>query len=402
MRRLLQVSWHEFWKMIGKRSFWLGMFAFPLLMIFLFVGVFFVALVLLRDQAQVVGYVDNAGVLLGESSGEGTRLEIRPYPNEAAARQALEKEEIDTYYIFPADYRQTQQVAVYVRNDPPTTLVTDNLRTFLRPKLLAELDQPIRQRILDGADISLQVIGKDEDAMIRTLIKGGLMMLAMFAIVIVMGDVAGYASTIVEDERKNRTLEMMVTTLTPNQFIIGKIIGLVGVTITRPLMWLLMVSPFVFLLFSRLPATYRQMIDFSFIFLIFLFIIPGITLFFALMTIASVIIADPRYSGQMASLLSIILSLSFFMAIFVVMETNNPAVIFFSFFPLTSFMVIVMRQVMVAVPVWQIALSWFILVGSTGVSLWLAAYFFRTGRYFSGRPFAWRSIWQKTYLWIRS
>lgn len=404
MRKLLQVSWHEYWNLIGQRSFWLGTLGFPVMMVVLGVAtIIFMAFTTL-DRYQPVGYVDHAGVLNGAVAQLDTRREIRPYPHEEAARAALENEEIQAYYVLPADYRQSRQVDVYVLDQPPQQFVEDAFQELLRAQLLADADETTQQRITAGADISLQSAAADPHESAKTantIVKVGLLIAVIFSLFIVMADVSGYASMIVEDERENRTLEILMTALTPNQFIIGKILGLTGVTLTRPLVWLLLALPFLAALWRRLPPLYQQAVDGSFILIIAVFLVLGIVLFFGLISAASVLIADPRFSGQLSSLLNMSLMVSMFLGLFIAMDTAVNVVMFFSFLPLTSFMVMPMRLAAGDVPAWQLAASWLILVLSTAGSLWVAARTFRAGRALAGKTITWPSI-QSIRRWRRA
>ncbi len=395
MRKLLQVSGHEYWNLIGQRSFWLGTLGFPVMMavLGLFTLMFMVAVTLLNRDP--VGYVDDAGILNGAVSQPGAVVEIRPYPHEEAARAALENEEIQAYYVLPADYRQSRRIDVYVLDRPPPPFVEEAFQELLRTQLLAAADETTQRRIVDGADISLQSANAsphDSANTANTIVKVGLLIAVMFSLFIVMADVSGYASMIVEDERENRTLEMLMTTLTPSQFIIGKILGLTGVTLTRPLVWLLLALPFLAVLWRGLPPLYQQAVDVSFILMMISFLVPGIVLFFGLISAASVLIADPRFSGQLSGLLNMSLMLSMFLGLFIVMDTARNVVIFFSFLPLTSFMVMPMRLAAGDVPAWQLAASWLILALSAAGSLWLAARLFGAGRALAGKTITWPSV----------
>ena len=399
MGKLLQISRHEYWKIVWTRGFWLGTLAFPaIILIFSILGIFVLAVVG-QDTFEAVGFVDHSGVLEDVDETFVAGITIRPYLDETTAEVALQAEEIQGFYVLPEDYLQTHALDLYVIDELPPVAET-SFETFLQTHLLSQTEDSIRGRLLDGANLSVEAISaaEDDDRTSQAVVKGVILLFALFSMMFILADIAGYSSMIVEDERENRTLEMMVTTLTATQFVVGKIIGLIGVTITRPLIWFLMALPFMVSIYMRVPETYQQMIDWSFILLIFFFVVPGITLFFGLMTMASVAINDPRYSGQMSSLLSTTLMFSMFVGLSLLIEEENTVAVALSFFPLTSFMVIVMRQTVAEVPFWQILLSWVILVVSTWGSLWLSVRFFKAGHLYSKRPFAWRTILQKVRL----
>ena len=138
MNKLLYVSLYEFWKIIGKRGFWLGTVIFPVLMT-AFVVVVLVVLVLLNrtDVPDVVGFVDYSGVLGGVEETVVDGVVIRPYANEAAARQAVVAEEIQGFYVLPADYLQTHQLSLTVQNNLPIT-TAESFAEFLRTRLVYE------------------------------------------------------------------------------------------------------------------------------------------------------------------------------------------------------------------------------------------------------------------------
>lgn len=395
MRKLLKISHHEYWKIVGTRGFWLGTLAFPfIIVVFAFLAIFVMA-VIGEDTLEAVGYVDHAGILAEDEPRIIAGMQLRPYSDEHTAAEALQAEEIQGYYVLPSDYLETHDVSLYVHDDLPPVAET-SFATLLQSALLANSEPTVRSRLLRGADLSVHAVNQPEadDQTPQAVVKGVILLMTLFGMMFLLADIAGYSSMIVEDERENRTLEMMVTTLSANHFIGGKIIGLIGVTITRPLIWFLMALPFLLALYALVPPDYQQMVDWSFVLLLFFFMIPGITLYFGLMTVASVAINDPRYSGQMSSLLSTTLMFSMFVGVSLIAEQDNIVAVALSFFPLTSFMVIVMRQTVTSVPMWQIGLSWLILVGSAWGSLWLSVRFFEAGHLYTKRPFQWRAVWQ--------
>lgn len=398
MDKLLHVSLYEFWKIVGKRGFWLGIVVFPVLMAAFSVLALGILIFLTRtDVPDVVGFVDYSGILAGVEETVVDGVGIRPYPNEAAARQAVLAEEIQGFYVLPGDYLETHQLSLTVQDNLPIT-TADSFAEFLRTRLVYEAEMGVRNRLVSGADILVHTVDRPEapgKISRQTIIRVVMMFVVYFVMMFILGDIAGYSSMIVSDERDNRTLEMMITSLTPAQFVLGKIIGLIGVTLTRPFIWFLMALPFLLGLFTLASTPVNELIDWSFLWLLLLFILPAVAFFFGLMTVASLAINDPKYSGQMSGLLSSALFFSLFIGVSLILKEDNAAALFFSFFPLTSFMVIVMRQTMTDVPTWQIIVSWLILVASTVASLWLAIYLFKSGRVFTGRPFPWRSMWRR-------
>ncbi|MGD2207072.1 MAG: ABC transporter permease, partial [Anaerolineae bacterium] len=104
---------------------------------------------------QGIGYVDHSGLLttdLPEYAGRFTA-----YPEEASARAALLSEEIDSYFVLPADYLETGKVTVYSTGGGFSTFAAaDNgeTRAFLVDQLLAgKVDATIQSRVRTPMDV---------------------------------------------------------------------------------------------------------------------------------------------------------------------------------------------------------------------------------------------------------
>ncbi len=65
---------------------------------------------------------------------------------------------------------------------------------------------------------------------------------------------------------------------------------------------------------------------------------------------------------------------------------SHPAYLFMTFFPTTSFLTVSLRWGLSAIPLWQLALSWSLLVGSAIFVILAAARIFRAGMLRYGQP----------------
>lgn len=121
MRKLWLVAKHEYLKMVRRRAFWLGTLGIPLL-ILIITGISILASVGRRD-ARPVGYVDQAGVLADAvlpATADEDFTPMRAFPDEASAAAALERGEIQAFYVVPADYLQSLEVRVHYWDDRPS------------------------------------------------------------------------------------------------------------------------------------------------------------------------------------------------------------------------------------------------------------------------------------------
>src|SRR5690606_26235182 len=74
------------------------------------------------------------------------------YPDEDAARAALEAEEIQVYYVIEADYLETGKVRVVMPRFNISYLSSNHIRRMLLEGLREEIDSPeLFQRLLNPA-----------------------------------------------------------------------------------------------------------------------------------------------------------------------------------------------------------------------------------------------------------
>ena len=120
MRNILIVVKHEILTMLGKPSFWIMTFIFPLLILGLNVGMQAVAEDVFEQEtalgsanasgAQLVGYVDEAGFI--ETIPPEMAPFLRAFPDQGSAKVALKTGDLRQYYVVPADFVRTGDLTI--------------------------------------------------------------------------------------------------------------------------------------------------------------------------------------------------------------------------------------------------------------------------------------------------
>ncbi|MCD4739196.1 MAG: ABC transporter permease [Anaerolineae bacterium] len=238
MRKLWLVAQHEYLKQVKKKSFLLTVFGIPLLLIAIFTIVIFV-LILDLDK-RPLGYVDRAGVILQPElppPNDATIVDLHAYPDEEHAQAALAAQEIQAYYLLPADYLSSQQVALYYWDEKPDSMVTDEFADFLRANLIAAQPDAVRDRLAEGIKLSVHSAdGQRESSNDNPLAAAAPYFtgLLLFFSISITG---GYLLQAVVDEKENRTMEILITSLSPGELIGGKTVGLTCVALTQLFAW---------------------------------------------------------------------------------------------------------------------------------------------------------------------
>ena len=165
------------------------------------------------------------------------------YPKVAAAQAALEAEQIDAYTVIPADYIEKGDLT-YVKaahnpfgdranSDATEWLLSINI--LGDPDLAAVIQNPMNVEVT-----SLAPPGEDEikDSWISEVLPN-LMAIILYMVIIMT---SGLLITAVTDEKKNRVMEVLLSSVSSRQLITGKILalgilGLMMITLWIAVLW---------------------------------------------------------------------------------------------------------------------------------------------------------------------
>ena len=379
MHKLWLVARHEYGKIVRKRSFVFGTLATPLF----FVAIMAISIITaLGTDRRPVGYVDRAGVLDAAAApttdARGNALiEVRAFADEAAARAALEAKEIQVYYVLRQDYVKTLTVYEYYWDDQPSELATDDFEYFIRASLSAGLPEDARRRLIDGIHVTVRSAdGRQEvgaSGFIGVLLPFGI---GFFFVFTVMG-AAGYLMQAVADEKESRTMEIMATSMTPEQMIGGKSLGLIAVGLTQLLILLVVVIAGLTVGAQYLGALQELRVPWSFVLAIVAYFLPAYVLMAGIMIAIGSVVSEVRQGQQVSGILNLLFSIPYFFTVVFFTDPDGALATFLTLFPTTSFVTVTLRWGVTAIPAWQLIASWVLLTGAALASIWLAARIFR-------------------------
>jgi len=381
MRNFWLLARHEYRKLVGKRSFLVGTLGFPLiLMVVMAAGIF---ISVRSDPNRPIGYVDHAGIINPAvtpiiEEGE-TLLALRPFPDEATAQEALANEEIQALMVIPAGYPRNLLIKVFYWQDSPGEAVYSDFNAYLRANLAADYPASLQTRLQDGSDLVVRAADGSREFNSQNIFNFFIPFIAAFFFVFVVMGSSGYLLQVVTDEKENRTIEIMMTTVSPGQLIGGKALGLLAVSLTQAAIWVV-TGIVAILIGSIFFETLRFVsVPWSLLLVALLFFVPAYAFIAGLMTAIGSAVSELTQAQQIAGILNLLFLLPFFFIALFFTNPNNPALVVMTFFPTTAFMTVLMRWGMSNMPLWQLVLSWFILVGSAVGSVWVASKVFHTG-----------------------
>ncbi len=213
----------------------------------------------------------------------------------------------------------------------------------------------------------------------------------------------------VQEEKKNRIVEILLASMRPFELLIGKISGVVAIGMTQVLLWLgfvLLATPgLLYLIGDRAESTgvsvevvWNQVqeisVTFNLITLIPLFLAY---LFFGILSYAGIFSAiaasaDSDSDVQSLSGIAIIpIVIGFMTALTIVMNPETGVAFWGSMIPLISPLTM-MARLPFGVPGWEIALSLAILALTSLGLIWLSAKIYRVGILLYGERLGWKHI----------
>ena len=395
MTEFWRIALHEYKRIALKRSFILALLSVPW-MIGLNVGLG-LFLESREEDHSPVGYVDHAGLFANAIpapvSGSGKPVEFIPFPAEDEARSAVESGEIQAYYVVAADYFSTTRIDLAYLEEPGRN-ATRQFYDFVQINLLS--DQPPEIALLATSSTNVMVRSLDGN---RQFPRGGptfglimpLLISIAFLLLLLMN--SGYLLQAVADEKENRTMEVLVTSVSPLQLIGGKIMGIAAIGLTQLIVWTV-VCLVAIVIAGRAGIDWFQdlSVDCSIIAATAVIAIPSYILASALMTAIGATVVSAQ-EGQPTGALVSVLHLSPVYLSWAIVETPNAALpTVLSFLPFTSLVTVSLRNLFGVVPWWQVAASVAIQTLWAAGALWLAGRAFRLGMLRYGQRLNWREL----------
>ena len=394
MIKTWRVALHEYTKHVFSRRFLLGLLSVPLL-ITAMIGLIFL-IIAMDNNSKPIGYVDLSGLLAHPVPPPPVEkpdrpVEIRAYADEAAAMTALEAGEIQAFYVLPVDYRTTGGISLtYIEAMKDTARY--QFYNFLSVNLLADKTPEIVQRVVKGTEVISQSadgsrqISSSNWFLFLIPVFGGL------ALVIAMFTAGGYLMQAVVDEKENRTMEVILTSVSPNQFMAGKIVGDIAIGLTQILAWLAFIV--IGILIGRNSFSFLKGIQIApeTILLMVFIMFPGFVMVAALMAAIGATVTEAREGQQMIGFISLPIWIPYMLTGLIIGSPNSPLVIGLSFFPLTAPLTMLIRDGMTIIPTWQIVVCSIIMILSAIGAIWLAGRAFRLGMLRYGKKVAWREL----------
>ena len=391
MTKLWLITEHHFRKGVFQRSFLLLLCSLPLF-VGLSVGMGMLA-TRLRQTSTTLGYVDMPGVMVQALLSQKL-VHLQEFDSREEAHSALVSGQLDAYYLLPANYAITHE-AELVYFTPPHYRATRHFKDTIQLNLMAGLPPTVSQRVLVGATVT--VIATDYG---REFPDGGpsarqvlpAIVALMFAFMILT--TSSHLVGALVEERENRTIEVLTSSVSSSQLLGGKILAGLGMGVTLLAAWVLFLIVAVWIGRDLLAVEWLQTFSVNWrdILMVAIVALPVQLFYAALMAIIGTYVSAQQDVEQIAPLMFISLLLPIYLLVPVMKNPDGVLAIGATLFPPTSVLTFAMRSIFRAVSTWQVLLSGAISLVSGSVLSWLAARAFRANMLRYGKATSLREL----------
>jgi ABC-2 type transport system permease protein len=378
MKRILTITLEEYRRNVLRKRFIFALLS-PLFILAIVTVIGYISVSSIRDsQTGAVGYIDPQN-LLARASQKDEETSFKSFTNEADAKKELIDKKITAYYLLAPDFLQTGKVDAVYWDKEPTRDIERAFRAFVKSALTSELDPKVSKIILDGAAFTFETPDKK-----RTFDRDNILSFVLpiavgiaFIIALLMG--SQYLMQAVVDEKENRTIEILVSSVTPFQLMTGKIVGLAAVALTQIVVWGAGMLVAFFALRPRLPFLQNISVEPSFMLVMTILFVLQYLMYSAIMAAIGGNVIDTKQS-QSVSTPFILLAISpeFFLPALLI-DPNGIIAIVLTLIPFTSPFTFAFRYSMTSIPIWQPIAAIALLAIAALASLWIASKIFRVG-----------------------
>ena len=419
MKNIILIAKREFFTQVKKKSFIILTLLTPLLII-VFGGV--VSLMFQANETQMqISVIDKSGLFKDRlKSDENIRYVFSSEETEKSLIKALETtEEMNGVMIIPKKEIHELENSIEI-------LTNKNLSNEARRNIAGNISEIIKAEKINALGIStaqiedlnkgvnLHVVNvlekeKKQDSFLVG-VKSGLSMFLMYCVFtfIMMYGIRVMRSVL--EEKNNRVVEILISSVKPFELMMGKILGVTGVALVQFGVWVVMIFASVMTLGSsnvgmvsgvaevQMVLSALSQINYGLILFVFVIYFLLGYLFYSAMYAAIGSAVDNETETQQFTLFAILpMMLGFYGSITIMNNPDGPMSFWLSMIPFTS-PIAMLARIPFDVPVWELVLSIGILLVSTLGMVFIASKIYRVGILMYGNKVTLKELWK----WLKN
>lgn len=416
------VIQREFLERVSKKSFIITTILMPVLMLALMATPALI-MAFAGNEAKTVDIVDESLVIAPAlKSDDGIKYITCTQPLDSVRANST----ADAVLFIPKDVMDGKKAIQLYNNEASSMTLESNIRDQVNGIIenirlesydIANLDQILKEVESDVSIQSYDNTSKDEEkesSTILSYILGTVLTFFLYMCLLLYGQMV---MTSIIEEKNNRVLEIVVSSVKPTQLMLGKICGIGLVAVTQIVIWgVLLAALSAFVLPALTPDSVAADLsamnaagaagteslgtpvellqalsilgNVGYIIQIFglllLFLVGGFMLYAAIYAAIGSAVDNIQDAGQLQSVVVMPIILGIVFGMMAASDPGSQLSLWTSMIPFTSPMVM-MARIPFGVPGWQITVSLIILYASFFAMVWVAAKIYRVGIFMYGK-----------------
>ncbi|MDE5568672.1 MAG: ABC transporter permease [Muribaculaceae bacterium] len=404
--QLSTIIAREYLERVKRKSFIISTILMPLFMVGLMVLPALIA-IFQTPEEKVIAVVDESGVIARTlQNGDETKFVVVDRPmaellgNEDyygvlnIGGDIIENPSNVTLYTHSAS---SMSLESYISGQIKETVESVRLRKYNidnLPEILAAVNADVKLqtfRIDEGDEAS-------ETSSTLSYLIGIIMSFMLYMFILIYGQMV---MTSIIEEKNNRVLEIVVSSVKPTYLMLGKILGIGAVAVTQILIWLAIVMSFTYWVMPslmsgiaagandpELMAAIGKLSDGSYVLSLFvyllLFLVGGYLFYSSIYAAIGSAVDNIQDASQLTTIAVLPIIVGMVLSPSVVSDPMSSYATWVSIIPFTSPMVM-MARIPFGIPFWEIALSIVLLYLTFLFMIWLAAKIYRVGIFMYGK-----------------
>lgn len=420
MRNLYIIIKREYLERVRKKSFIVTTLLMPVLMIIL-MGAPALIMSYSTPEHNVIGVMDRTGVIFPQLQSnefyEFVALENDP-------ETEVDKGLINGYIVFPNNILDSKSpvINLYMNGAIPMEMrssLSSQINNIIENRKLLGYNIEDLPSILDAVHTDVRVnevrLDKDDGESLSSTVSfliGIFMSFLLYMFILMYGQMV---MTSIIEEKNNRVLELVVSSIKPAQLMLGKITGIGLVAVTQILIWgLVMAFISSLALPALIPAEAMEQVtqmragtldissvqdidtlnalniftNLSFILHLFfwmtVFLVGGFLLYASLFAAVGSAVDNVQDASQLQSFILIPIIIAIIVSTSIGNAPNSPLAVWLSMIPFTSPMVM-MSRIPAGIDAWQPWISALILFATFILTVWSAGKIYRIGIFMYGK-----------------
>ncbi len=357
-------------------------------------------------------------------------------PLEKLKKENAESNQFAGLLFIDADLKDNPRAVTFYSekqvNMELKTYITGLLNKYVEEQKLAAYNIPHLKEMVEKShtDIDLKTIKWGEDGKEKVGSAEVALIIGMITAFIIYMFIVIYGAQVmagVVQEKTNRIVEVMISSVKPFELMMGKIIGIAMVGLTQFLMWVILTGVIAAVVGSvfgsgsldvnslqqmqqvgvhpaaanvAMPSQMQTLLValnglnyFEIIGLFIVYFLGGYLLYASLFAAVGSAVDNETDTQQFSLPIMLPIIFAIYAGIFAAQNPDGPLAFWCSMIPFTS-PIVMMVRLPFDVPVWQIILSLTILILSFIGTTWMAGKIYRTGILMYGKKITWTEMWK--------